>query len=446
MAKRGLNASRKDSGKGARGVNRRGKAKSHARRREWFLFSFVFVSVTLLLLFLLNWWFGKNKDGKQVVKQEARSISRSEESHSLSPDEKEQQMSDPNENVKKTSHPERRISPLEEQIGAVVDVYPTDPRGQEVMAILEEAFADDPPGIRTAKWIDELPATLPPAPPDIEPTLPPEVLFHDLDQANAHWEAFQKRNPRTAAFFIKRNIRPTITEMPGDEGEPYDPVYKRDYGQNWGRYAALWLKRDNEYTAYSDLNREPDRVSHLKELGACVLLRDFLNARGGEPGKRAAFYFKRMVQSSLYLPLREFRSEEAIHPIVAETVWPYLDIEAGRCTINDIRQLSGELTHKEYLRLDKWGLNNGVPCRYPSDRRLTLVTRLNTYVKAKDYGGQIICCYAYDPSAIRLRPEIEIGFRKRFGDEIGMKKLKRYFELVEAIQAEQFPCPLTRKQ
>ena len=422
------------------------KVKSNSRQRELVLFFSVFVSVTLLLLFLLYWWFGKNKDGKQVVKQEARSISRSEENHSLSPDEKEEQMSDPNENVKKTSHPERRISPLEEQIGAVVDVYPTDPRGQEVMAILEEAFADDPPGIRTAKWIDELPATLPPVPPDIEPTLPPEVLFHDLDQANAHWEAFQKRNPRTAAFFIKRNIRPTITEMPGDEGEPYDPVYKRDYGQNWGRYAALWKKRDYEYRAYSDLNRESDRMAHLKELGAYLVLRDYLIARGGEPGKRAAYHFKQIIGMTLNNCHQDFGTEEIIHPIASETIWPHLDVEAGFCTIIDIRQLSGELTHEEYLRLDKWGLNQHVRYRTPSDRRLTLVTRLNTYVKAKDYGGQIICCYAYDPSAIRLRPEIEIGFRKRFGDKLGMKKLKRYFELVEAIQAKQLPCPLISEQ
>ena len=337
----------------------------------------------------------------------------------------------------------RPKSPLEEQIGDVVDVYPTDPRGQEVMRILEEAFADDPQGVRKAKWLDELSLEMPPAAPDIEPTLPPEVLFHNIEMANSHWDAFQQRNPKTAEFLIQVDIRPIILEMPGDEGPPLDPKYHLDYGENWDDFSERWIKRKRVFANYSDLNRPADRRGFLSELAAYLLLRDFFLARGGEPGRRAAYHFKTMLQSTLISGIHEFKSQAVLNPLALETVWPYFDVGAKRCRVNDLRQLSGMLTEAEYLRLDKWGLHQEIPFY---DRELTMINRLNAYVRAGDYGGQIICCYACYPDGRWLRAETEIGFRKRFGDTIGMQKRNRYFELVDAVRAQPLPLNLPEDQ
>ena len=345
--------------------------------------------------------------------------------------------------------PPHRVSPLEEQIGAVVDVYPTDPRGQEVMAILEEAFADDPPGIRTAKWIDELPATLPPAPPDIAPTLPPEVLFHDLAAANAHWPAFQLRNPKTAAFFIQHNIRPLISEMPGDEGPPMDPTFGIEIGDHWNTFVEQVKKYRQPHLDFSDLRQEADRNALLELSGGALLLADFLRARGGDPGKNFVYRTNLVAEVSRFGDFEtsddasaELRCRRFAEHIGYEMEWPWLDISRERCGIWNIRGLSNDLSKKDYLRLDKWSLNHGLRYQFQQDRDLTLITRLNAYVEVRDYGGMIICCYALSPSGQDLRSNLEVGFGNRFGQELGMEKLKRYFELIESVRATQLPCLL----
>ena len=87
-------------------------------------------------------------------------------------------------------------------------------------------------------------------------------------------------------------------------------------------------------------------------------------------------------------------------------------------------------------------LNHDILYGSINDRELILIQRLNAYVHAGDYGGMVICCYAIEPAGLNLRENIELGFRKRFGEERGREVAKRYFELVAAIDAKPFPCRL----
>ena len=319
------------------------------------------------------------------------------------------------------SIPEQPIRPksmLEDQIGAVYDLYPEDPKQQAIVRLLEEFFTDDPPGVRTAKWIDDLPAEQPPAPPEILPVIPEDPLLYRCPLVHAHWAAFQTRNPRTGKFFRELGLAPL------------------KYGDMPGSSARQFTFRQRDRFEHGDVQfasdpSEQNRLAYLQLLLNHLVLYDILLARGG-PNQRGnareilSFTYNNMPGLSKFDNSRDLQ-----HAIADELFWPHIVPE--QCTDQDISQMTSafardeEIVHR--LSIGKWVVNKKVSCT-ENHRMGILIGRLNAYGKANDFGGLFVICHALYPNWPADELMKTNAFVKRFGEETGRQKLADYRKLV----------------
>jgi hypothetical protein len=323
------------------------------------------------------------------------------------------------------SRPAEQKSILEEQIGAVYDVYPTDPNQQVIVRLMEAAFREDPrqPNSRPAAWIDRVRDTQPAAPPDLR-TLAPAVLFHDAKLANAHWKDFRVRCPLTSKFFIKEKLTPRIQVMPGD-------VDAERFIANIHDLVRV-NQRELEFVGDAEVEtaKPAERARTLQEFLNLLVMVDYLYAHGGEVGKVYGYKLTRLVRMCIsdlhWITVDHVQFEQRI---LLELIWPHLALDKGRYRERDFRALVSAFPSrpmsKEKMWIMKWGINHKVDCANDF-RDLCLVHRSNAYGVANDYGGLLVLQHVLHPAGDSQL--IEKAFLQRFGDHDGRIKYAEYLK------------------
>ena len=92
--------------------------------------------------------------------------------------------------------PKKITTTLESVFGKVPDAVKFE--RTPMVKFFEELFAEHPRKKAPGYWIDQLSCDQPKKK-DIAPQLDDETLYGDTQAVNDHWEAFKKRNPKTAA-------------------------------------------------------------------------------------------------------------------------------------------------------------------------------------------------------------------------------------------------------
>lgn len=303
----------------------------------------------------------------------------------------------------------------------------------------EQLLTDFPRDQASGKWIDNLPDTKPLSQSDIAPRLPANILYNDRSAANAHWDAFQKRNPRTTAILKKYIERPIVQWMPGEDMQSF---------------SKFWWKRDreNHYPRGRDLLdcKPEDENRFWMGLGERLLYADFLIARGDDVAKEHAHQL--LLQSYRSLNDQEYyRKKERLWTVAvgAEIVWPNLDWQKDRYDHADIVFLIDGVECQygnphyqktaEFLRICKWGIAhtnleiNQLTTFDKCRKELQFSHLLHGYGLAGDTVGILLCHYAsrsyegHNKSSLRSVKKMLINL---YGPTVGATKYQRYVEML----------------
>jgi len=238
-----------------------------------------------------------------------------------------------------------------------------------MVKFFEELFAEYPRKKAPGYWIDQLSCD-PPKKKNIAPQLDDETLYGDAQAVNDHWEAFKKRNPKTAAGLTAYIERPTVTDMPATLISRIGP----DKGMK--DFFQSWVSRRESYCT-------GDRPKFFQAVGAYLLYADFLIARGGDEHKQQARAGIRRVTHVLNLYLCNSGKHGPSHAdtyglaidVGMEMVWPLMDVSKKRYDDHLLTQIRSSIFReyrrqekkdfrkklyqsKDYLRLTKWMIAN----------------------------------------------------------------------------------------
>ena len=296
---------------------------------------------------------------------------------------------------------------------------------------LEKLLVAHPRKDAPGRWIDNVPDTKP-TKQDIAPRLPDKTLYFDKDAANAHWPAFEKRNPKTADYLKKHMARPWIMKMPGDAAiaGKWDKKLAKSFVKAWSDDSEKFLSNSSKYKNTPQL--------YFVSIGECVLYADFLISRGDDAAKSVGFDLLNAGCFALDLHIRPYAPDKMLGWYVGrEMLWPAVDMKAGRFNrwvpvflSTTLRNLKGK-DAPERLHVAKWAVKH-TPCDN-NFKRLLLIMQWRAYAMAGDHIGAVIAFYGgippdgWDPGNLSV---IRNRMVKAFGKDAGAERFRQYLEIL----------------
>jgi hypothetical protein len=320
-----------------------------------------------------------------------------------------------------------------------------------MVKFFEELFAEYPREKAPGYWIDQLSCDQPKKK-DIAPQLDDETLYGDVEAVNDHWEAFKKRNPKTAVELTAYIERPTVKDMPATR------ISRIGKDKGMEEFFRSWVSRRESYCT-------GDRPKFFHAVGAYLLYADFLIARGGDKHKQQARAGLRrltrvletyLCTSGKHLPSHADTYDLSIS-VGMEIVWPLMDVSKDRydeycsiwirstlfreCRRSEKKDIRDKLYQtKDYLRFAKWEIANAPK---PTESLGLAVHALSSaYRSHKDYLMFFFLRYASSNGKIGLG--YFEGFKSNFVKLDSIKGDRYYERFLELLLNEKIA--LTTKQ